>query len=268
MIIDQIIKPLANISYRKTKFREKQLGYRLKLNRLSHGWINGFVIFDMTPVWKKAGMDASGVNYFTIGNIKNSLSSRFNPSSLYYQAWLGGYIVKFSNKREWSINNHFRLGEADQNNWLSLCGDTNPAADVKFESVQEEGQIKIDKFSGKLYKGIIWSHTDVGKRRKGSIFSLLMAGMAYFFNQSNPDLKLTAQNFIPRWTTDSLLESFQKVCLKGYGVIIDITATTKVVLYGNGVIFTDKNGKKYDTFKKIGPEILRLFKKVEIQKLA
>lgn len=264
MLIDQLTKPFTSFAYRKVKAREKQLGYRLKLKKLSSGWINGTVIFDMTPVWKKAGMDAIGVNYFTIGNIEDGFSSRFNSKSFYYQAWLGGYIVKFSKKREWSINDHFKLGEADQKNWLSLCGDTNPAADVKFESVQEEGQIKIDKFSGKLYKGIIWSHTDVGKRRKGSIFSLLMAGMAYFFNQSNPGLKLTAQNFIPRRTTDSLLESFQKVCLKGYGVIIDITATTKVVLYGNGVIFTDKNGKKYDTFKKIGPEILRLFKKVEI----
>lgn len=266
MLVDKLIEPFTSLIYQKTKSLEKKLGYRLKLNNLSLGWINGVVIFDMTPVWKKAGMDATGVNYFTIGHIENGLSSRFNQNSPYYQAWLGGYIVKFPETRNWSIDEHFKLGETDQKNWLSLCGDSDPVADVDYRHYKKIGRLKIGHFSGDLFQGIIWSHSDVGKRKKISIYPLLMAGMAYFINQSNSHLKLNYKNFISRGTSGFLLESFHSICLKGYVAIFEINKTTKAVLYGNGVVFTDKNGQRHDTFKKIGPEILELLKSVEILK--
>lgn len=267
MLVDRLIEPFTSLIYQKTKSLEKKLGYRLKLNNLSPGWINGVVIFDMTPVWKKAGMDATGVNYFTIGHIENGLSSRFNQNSPYYQAWLSGYVVRFAKPKKWTIEDHLSLGEADQKNWLSFCGDPDPVAEVDYRKFQKLGRLKTVDFEGALYKGIIWSHTDVGKRKRISTFPLIMVGMAYFFNQSNHKLKVTSDNLMPKWITDSLLESFQGVCLKGYGVIVDITETIKAVLYGNGVIFTDKNGKKHDTFEKIGPEILELFENIEILKI-
>ena len=124
------IKPLANLSYNITKRFEKKLGYRVSFN-LPKGWINGLMTFDMTSVWKKYGIDAKGINYFSIGHIKNNLSTRFVPNSKYYQAWLGGYLVKFSGKRNWDIKEHFKLAKADQLNWLKLYGDPEPLAKVQ-----------------------------------------------------------------------------------------------------------------------------------------
>lgn len=267
MIIDYIAKPFAKVVYKLTKRAEKQSGYKLRLSNLPLGWMNCTTIFDISHVWKRAGMEAIGVSYFTVGDIENGLSSRFNPNSPYYQAWVGGYVVRFSHPREWTVSDHFSLAASDQKDWLKQFGDPGPLAIPDFTNVQEKGKIKVSGFSGNLYKGGIWSHTDMGRAKRGIIFPILMAGLAYFANKDNPKLRVMAQNFMPKWQEDLPVDSFQKIRLEGYTAIIPISENTQVVLFGNGALFTDRSGKKYDTFSKIEPEILQIIKNVQIIKV-
>lgn len=266
-MIDIFVKPLASIAYLLTKFKEKRLGYQIVFKNLSKNWLPAKVIYEMDNVWKREGLEAVGMNYFTIGAIENGLSSRFNPHSLYYQSWLGGYVVRFSEKRNWEINDHFRLGEADQKNWLRIYGNKNPIVDIDYKHAEKLGSIEISGFKGHLYKGNIYSDTDVG-REKISLFNRLqISGLAVYFNKTNKNLYLASKNFIPNWTEENLLTSYQKVQLKGYIAILNISNSIKAVLYANAARYKDRKGKEYDNFAKLDEELIRLIKAVDIQKI-
>ena len=267
-MLETLVSPIVQIHYAYTKKREKEMGYSLTFHNLAPHWINGLMIFDMSHVWKKFGLNAIGVNYFTIGAVKNGLSTRFDAKSPYYQAWLGGYIVRFAKPHAWTLEDHFKLGVSDQKNWLKLYGDQNPFVEVDLSSLKNRGKITIGEYEGALYEGNIWSDTDIGKGKSFLPLPLLMSGGAHHFNKDNPHLNVNYQNFIPKWKQNAEpLAPYQKILLKGYIGLIPLNATTKVMLYANGCEFTDKRGEKYDHFKTIKEELRALLEKVEIRKL-
>lgn len=266
MKLDTLVSPFARIHYANSRRRQRQMGYKLVLRGLKPHWIDATMIFDMASVWHRFGLDAIGVNYFTIGSVKNGLSTRYDATSPYYQSWFGGYIVRFSNPREWSLNDHFELGVADQKNWLKLYGISNPFVEVQKGSIKNRGMIKISGKVGKLYEANIRSNTDVGDAKPFTL-PYMMAGMANLYRFDNPKVKITGSAFIPPWTHDQPLASFQKILLKGYVGIVPLNENTTVMLYANACEFTDKRGKKTDTFEKIAPELRKLMEKVEIQSL-
>lgn len=264
MIIDEIVKPLAFLNYLQVKQKEKQLGYRLVLPH-SPQLINGTMIFDMTPVWKRAGIDAEGINYFTIGSIENGLSSRFVTNSPNFQLWFGGYVVKFAENREWTLEDHFQLGVEDQMEWLRLYGDPNPLVEGDFDKVKMLGNIIINGHKGKLYEGGGWSNSDVGNGKKRFIFPLLMAAFGYYLKKTNPKLQVNYKNFMPEWSNKFKIEPYQKVYVHVYAIILEIRPSIKAILYTNGVEFKDKTGKTHDTFKVLKTDLLSLLKKVLIE---
>jgi hypothetical protein len=78
----------------KNELKEQiRLGYRLSLNGKPEGFINGLMIADMSNTWRKAGINCKGLNYFTLGELRDGLSTRFIPDHDFYQAWLGGYLI-------------------------------------------------------------------------------------------------------------------------------------------------------------------------------
>lgn len=263
-IIETFSSIPAHIAYNRGINQEKRLGYKLVLNSLSSNWINGAMIADMTRTWRNYGLKVSGTNYFTIGNINNNFSSRFDKDSPYYQAWLGGYLVKLDSIEEWPIQKHYKLALADQKSWLKTYNDPKPYAEVDFSTEKYLGSIDISGYKGKLYQGCIWSHTDVGKRIDSWVYRQFMNGFAYVYNKCTLATQLTGDNLTPVWTPNSSLESFQKVLLEGYVAIVDISPLHKAVLYGNGCHFKDKQGKEFNTFKNISDELLHLIKQVSI----
>ena len=265
MFLDVIIQPFAYLSYQLVKQKEKKLGYKLRLPHSPH-FISGTMIFDMTPVWRRAGIDAKGVNYFIIGRVENGISSRFDEKFPYYQAWLGGYIVQFADERNWSVKEHTKLGIEDQKNWLRLYGDKNPIVETDVKSIKKLTQIKISGYAGTLYEGCIWSDTDVGDGKESPLFPYFMAGFAYHFNKSNSQLNLSWAHFIPKWSDQMGITPYQKIYLRGYVIIVDINTSIKAILYANGAQFRDKNGRQYDTFKQIQKELLKLLKNISIEK--
>lgn len=242
------------------------MGYRLVLPQSPH-LINGMMIFDMTPVWKRAGIDAEGINYFTIGKIENGLSSRFDPESPYFQLWFGGYIVKFAEDREWTLKDHFQLGVEDQMEWLRMYGDPNPLVQGDFDKVKMLGNIIINGHKGKLYEGGGWSNSDVGNGKKRFIFPLLMAAFGYYLKKTNPKLHVNYKNFMPVWSEKMSINPYQKMYLCGYVAVLEIRPSIKAILYANGVEFKDKSGKNYDTFKGLKSDLLSLLKKISIEKI-
>lgn len=255
MLIDLLIKIPALIYYRFVKSFEKQMGFKVELNNLDPNWINGVMIFDMTPIWRKHGIDAKGTNYYTIGKVENGLSSRFDPLSPYYQAWLGCYIVQFDKYRDWGVQEHFSLGEADQKYWLKLYGDSSPLATTSKNDFKHLGKIEISGFSGKIYEGAAWSHSDVGLRNKRTFLYLLMSACANIMNFSNRSLKLKGGNFIPNQLKDNKIDSYQKIYLKGYFAIVELDKKTRAVLYVNATNFEIENGVKTDYFSKIKDDL-------------
>lgn len=266
MLLDRLIVPLTSIAYKITKTKEKRLNYKLKLNDLSEEWLQGEMAIEMDDVWKREGLDAIGTNYFTIGAIKNGVSTRFDPNSAYYQAWLGGYIVKFSSNKDWTINDHFNLGVADQKNWLILYGDNQPFVEIEKSSVEDLGELTICGFRGRLYKGIINSDSDVGDGYITTYKKALLAGMTYYINKSNPKLRLTTENLIPEWTNKEILRPYQKIILTGYIAILQLPDNIKAVLYVNSSDYTDINNDSHQNFKWVGKNPLEELKNIKILK--
>lgn len=268
MLIDVLTKIPSYLYYLKVKSFEKQLGYKIELKNLSPHWINGTMIFDMTPVWKRHGINAKGINYYTIGEIKNQLSTRFDYKSPYYQAWLGGYIVQFDKQRKWTPQQHFTLCEADQKAWLAMYGDPTPLISLSdSKGVKKIGSIKISGYSGILYEGGGWSDSDVGSGNKKLTLLTSMSLAANLFNISNRKLNLIGRNFIPSWSEDFKISSYQKIYLKGYIGIIELYEKTKAVLYVNVAIFADKNGKKFNYFSKVADDIKHTLLSMKIIRL-
>lgn len=126
--------------------------------------------------------------------------------------------------------------------------------------------IKVSGHKGKLYEGNIWSNTDVGDAKPFAL-PYMMAGMANLFKFDNPKVKITGSGFIPEWNEQTPLASFQKILLKGYIGLIPLNPTTTAMLYANACEFTDKRGRKTDTFEKIAMELRQLFTKIDIVSL-
>jgi len=267
MILDLPISLIAGVLYRKILRLEKEMGYRLILNPDPKNWINAAAVLDMTPVWYNYGLRARGINYATFGKIKNGLSTRFNPQSLYFQSWLGGYIVKLDNPQDWTIDDYFRLCGADQKGWLRVYGVKNPIVEINYKGIKNLAKIDIGKFLGTLYQGAVRSNTDVGDRINSLFQSLLWRTNICFFKHSNPSVKLDYLNFIPSWHESHPLLPYQVVDLEGYIVIIDIDPYIKAIYYANGLRMTDRKGKKFDTFKIIKDDLLKQIKAFKIEKV-
>ncbi|MEK6917749.1 MAG: hypothetical protein AABW51_02270 [Nanoarchaeota archaeon] len=243
---------------------ERELGYKLKFEKIPKTWINGLMTFDMERSWRKQGIEAKGVNYFTVGSLIGDLSSRFIRDKRQYQSWLGAYLVKFKDSRKFTLQDHYDLAVADQKNWLGDFGDPNPFYEMPEENTGKVQNIMIGNYSGKLYEflgGL--SHSDVGNKNSNMRNKILMALMASMFNRYNSKLSLNYSNFIPKHP----FSNYETVTLKGYIAIVDLDNNTKVVLYGNGTIINNKAGKKSDYSSLLKKDILTAFKSVIITKL-
>lgn len=268
MMVNQLVyKPLAYLYFWWVKFFEKRLRFKVELNNLKSEWIDGTMVFDMTPVWKKHGINARGINYYTIGAVKDDLSSRYNPNSPYYQAWYGGYIVQFSKNRTWNVDDHYALGEADQKQWLEMYGDESPLALMEKNNSRLIKEVEISGYKGKLYEGGGWSHSDVGDGYKTFMLQILMGITAEVFNISNPKLDIKTNNFIPKRNSQMQVAPHHKVYLKGFIAIIELDSKTKAVLYINATIFEDKKNKKYDYFKQTKNSLMATILSTKILKI-
>lgn len=217
---------------------------------------------DMTRTWQKFGLKISrGANYFTVGRVKNGVSSRYIFEEPQYQSWLGGYTVKLKDGQTWTLQEHFNLAVADQKSWLRRYGDPHPFCDMTEQDCKKIGPIKLGKYSGTLYEGGCLTHSDVGNGFERVWLRLSAVVMANVFNIYNPILNLLGRMLRPQ----NKGKSYEDLRLKGYIAIFDVDKDVKVVLYGNGV--TKGEGVGLETFELIKDEIMNAFNNCKIVKV-
>jgi hypothetical protein len=259
-----ILKTFALLYTRRIRKLERELGYKLKFGKIPKPWINSLMTFDMERSWRKQEIKARGVNYFTMGSLVNGTSSRFICNKKQYQSWLGAYLVKFKDEKKFTLQDHYNLAVADQMNWLQDFGDPKPFIQMPEKNTAKAKDIMIGKYAGKLYEflgGL--SHSDVGNRNSSIYNKTIMALMASMLNKHNPKLNLKYSNFIPRNPS----KNYEMITLRGYIAIVNLDQNTKIVLYGNGAVIQDKNGKKIDYSLLLKKDILTAFKSVVITKV-
>ncbi len=243
---------------------EEKIGYRIRFENIPQTWIDGWMTFDMERSWRRYGIKAEGVNYFTLGALKQGVSSRFIRSEKQYQSWLGAYLVVFKERRDLTLQDHFALAVADQKNWLRDFGDTDPSCKMSTKKVGRTEEIKIGAYKAKLYEFLGGrSHSDVGRHSRNPTNRLLMSLMASMFNRCNPKLHLKGEQFLPHTPSGD----YERIVLKGYTAIVDLDEKTKIVLYGNGAAIRHKDGRETDYTPLLKKDILKAFSKVEITKL-
>ncbi len=211
--------------YKQALRRQKALGYRLSLKDSPPGWIDTLMLADMTKTFRAASLPVSGLNYFTLGSVEYGHSARFNPDNPHYQAWLGGYLVHFDQKPDWTPQDYFKLPEADQIKWLHHFGDPNPV--MQFEHIGDPELIKNGDFTGRLHLWTGTTHADIGPGNRSFHTRTYMEGMAHVMNQTHPGLGLKGKNFIPG-PSDAAYEPLK---LAGYLAIFELEPNLAAVLY-------------------------------------
>ena len=223
-------------------------------------FINGMVNCDMTKTWKDFGLNIEkGENYFTFGHVVNGDSSRFDASSPEYQSWLGAYTLKLIPGTPWEPKDHFKLAQADQNNWLRWYGDHHPMTSVEGWKLISEGPIQIGKYSGTLYDFGCTTHSDVGVGHNSLTLFFASIAMTAMFNISNPKLHLKARQIRPM----SQKSEYKILKLKGYMAIFEIKENVKIVFYGNGTVVHTEDGN-IDTFEILKNDLLTAIESCDI----
>lgn len=242
---------------------ERKMGYHLEFKNIPSVWINGWMTYGMRRAWLRRGINANGVNYFTMGSLVDGVSSRFLRDKRQYQSWLGAYMVRFKRKK-FKLQSHCDLAVADQKNWLEDFGDIHPFIKMPAKNCTKGKKIKIDGYPATLYEFLGGpSHSDVGHKSGNVHNRIIMGFMSSMFNKCNPKLNLRGSNFIPK----DLSFDYETVILRGYIAIIDLDEDTKLVLYGNSAAIHSEDGKEIDYYPLLKKDILAAFRSVSITRL-
>ena len=199
----------------------------------------------MNEIWDP--IKADGVNYFMFAGprtLVSTFSERSNPQSPYYQAWVGGYVIK---RRDGSVPNDlqawaWQVTTLDQRSWLSM-GDPRPIAVPG--SATNVGNITIDGRRLPLWHGIMRSHSDLSDRPAGPLATLI--GMP------------------PMSSWPAGVDSFHDVTLEGYFVCWpEPTHHVSVVIYAVSASYAGQPPAVQYSSKLIKDELLNLMQSAKV----
>ncbi|HZS57684.1 MAG TPA: hypothetical protein VFA43_00340 [Gemmatimonadaceae bacterium] len=200
----------------------------------------------MNRIWEP--IKASGVNYYMFARPYTwftHYSERSNPTSPYYQAWAGGYVIKL---KDGSLPMNleslaWQVTALDQRSWLSAMGDPHPIADSS--SVARVGNITIDGRTLPLWHGTMRSHSDLSTHPTGPLATLI--GMP------------------PQSSWPQGVNAFHDVSLDGYFACwIDSQPRISVVIYAVAANYTTRSGGHRNSGL-INDELLRVMKSAKLE---
>jgi hypothetical protein len=250
-----VYNPLSDIvghwHARKIRTLEKHLGYGLRFRRIPAAWIQGCASFDLTSSWQAAGLNVTGIDYFTVGTVVRGRSTRFDSNAETFQSWIGGYLVRLNEDRPYTIQEHLNLAVVDQVNWLRHCGDPSPVCDLSVGGFQSAGKANISGYHGTVYVGGGYSHTDIGSGTQRTWLHVAAGVLAMAFNGNGAQPRVKAANLMPAATE----VSYVRIFLKGIIIIVEIQPRVHAVLYGNGAVLKNRYGEDRDTFELIKDEL-------------
>ena len=200
----------------------------------------------MNDIWDP--IKANGVNYYMFAKPRTwftHYSERSNPISPYYQAWVGGYVIK---ARDNSLPTDleslaWQVTALDQRSWLSVMGDPHPIADPS--PATQVGSITIDGRSLPLWHGTMRSHSDLSAHATGPLSALI--GMP-------PK---------PSWPPG--VDSFHNVNLDGYFACwIDSQRNVSIVVYA---VAANYDGQRTDQINRnlMNDELLSLMRSAKFE---
>jgi hypothetical protein len=224
-MLDKITQLVAKSILSNELKLQKRIGYKLIFKSLPEDWIDGYALVDMTLTWHSYGLPIRGLNYFTVGSLKNGLSSRFLADNNLYQAWLGGYVFQSKKRLYWHSDDYLKLAEADQEGWLKHYG--NVAPNMDFGSLTKTDDMLVGGKKAQLFEWVGVTQSDVGAHDHSLVLKVMSDGMAYMMNTLTPGLKLKGKNFLPRFTQTA----YQEIAISGYMILVNISPKTKAVLY-------------------------------------
>ena len=200
----------------------------------------------MNDIWEP--IKANGVNYYMFAKPRNwfkRYSERSNPISPYYQAWVGGYVIK---ARDGSLPTDleslaWQVTALDQRSWLSAMGDSDPIAESS--PATRAGSITIDGHSLPLWHGTMRSHSDLSAHPAGPLATLI--GM--------PSKSL--------WPPG--VNSFHDVILDGYFACwLDSQRKVSIVVYAVAANYETQTEKRHNSVR-ISDELLGLMKSAKLE---
>jgi hypothetical protein len=262
-MIERVLQKLAQLIFLpKVRKAERKIGCKLVFHDIPSEYIDGWVSWDMTENFRRFGLDIeAGADYWTVGKIIHGVSSRFDQNDPEYQSWLGGYTVRLVSGQTWTVEDHFKLAIADQNSWLKTYGDPNPMTNIRGWKFTSVGAIQHGQYSGILYEGGCTTDSDVGNHDNTLRLRVESVVMAALFNSSNPNLYLKGGELRPKVSRST----YETLRLHGYIAIFNVEENVKVVLYGNGALVAEKDGKT-DTFIALKNDLRKAMQSCEIVK--
>jgi hypothetical protein len=202
---------------------------------------------EMNEIWEP--IKANGVNYYMFGGPRTWLtpySERSNPKSPYYQAWVGGYVIKHKDGSlpEDLQSLAWQVTALDQRSWLAAMGDPKPIADSS--PATSVGNIMIDGHNLLLWHGSMQSHSDLSAHPSGPLPTLI--GMP------------------PPSSWPVGVGSFHDVTLEGYFVCwVDTERRVSVVIYAVAASYAAQGGAQHDNRSLISDELLTLMKSAKLE---
>ncbi len=225
--------------------QEKEDGIAIVFGARPSAWITPMKNL-MNPIWQPVG--ATGVNYYTFAGpagVLRSYSERSNPTSPYYQAWVGGYITKRqdgtlpADLTAWAK----QVTELDQRSWLAAMGDPHPLADFSVPTAVQ--RVVIDGHALQLWHGTMRSHSDLTDHPESPLATLV--GMP------------------PKASWPAGARSFHDLTLDGYFVCwSDSTRNVSVVIYAVATIPSAQSAGQPDETGRIQEELLSMMMVVKL----
>jgi hypothetical protein len=200
----------------------------------------------MNGIWEP--IKENGVNYYMFAKPRTwfkGYSERSNPISPYYQAWVGGYVIKATdNSLPTDLESlAWQVTALDQRSWLSAMGDPSPIADSS--PATRVGSITIDGHSLRLWHGTMRSHSDLSAHPTGPLATLI--GMP------------------PKSSWPSGVDSFHDVTLDGYFACwVDSQREVSVVVYAVAASYAAQR-QEHRNVGPINDELLRLMKSAKLE---
>lgn len=174
--INVISQGLSLAAKRQALQRLDQLGLRLLFSRLPAGWIPAVQPADLTAAVQGSAPGVSAVGYSTIGTLYpgSHTSARFWPTSPFYQARLGGYLVHSPTRAglvpesDPASNLLIQTVVADQTTWLKNYGCPEPEVSLNPDSFRVLENDLHQEHPAWLIEGTICSNSDIGAANRYS----------------------------------------------------------------------------------------------------
>ncbi len=242
---------------------------KVEFSEIPGNWINKICWGDLTAVWRKNGIPATGIAGFICGNEdENGCSTLWNPDSPNYLAWCGVYVFKpdrfedFYDPQSGATEIARNIGYVDDMEWSKIFGNRTPFyEEIHIERLNTP--LITAGFQSESYFSTVRCQTYLGPRSLNLKSVLASEVMAELYKRTS-DLDVDGEFFRP---TRRLCEGHS------YENVLRDVWVTRILLPEEGLIYAiyatsvRAEDGSWDYTKLLEPEFKRFFKGVKLTPL-